>query len=66
MPISTLTRGFGPHGVVSGAELASTLIVLALGLVAIALVAFRTRNRPIDAFHPGTPPPGERASFAHP
>jgi len=38
-----MSHGFGPHGIVSGAELLGSVIVLVLGLFAIAVMAYRTR-----------------------
>jgi hypothetical protein len=44
--VETMPQGFGPHGVVSLAELVITFTVLVLGLTAVVYMGFRTRRRP--------------------
>jgi cbb3-type cytochrome oxidase subunit 3 len=39
-----MNQGYGPHGVISGGEIAVTLAVFALALVAFVWMAYRTRR----------------------
>jgi hypothetical protein len=41
-----MSQGFGPHGVVSLAELVITITVLVLGLTGVIYMGFRHRHRP--------------------
>lgn len=40
----TMIEGYGPHGVVSAAEIAITLVVIALSMSALLWMAYRTRR----------------------
>lgn len=42
---TNMVHGYGPHGVVSGAEIGITLIVIAVSLSAFLWMAYRTRRR---------------------
>lgn len=39
-----MEHGYGPHGIISGGEIAGTLVVIAVALVAFIWMAYRTRR----------------------
>jgi hypothetical protein len=41
-----MPQGFGPHGVISLAEIVITLSVLVTALIAVTYMGYRTRRRP--------------------
>jgi hypothetical protein len=52
MPRAVVPHGFGPHHIISTGEIVGTIVVLVLAFIALAALAYETRNPANGPFYP--------------